>query len=60
MPNPIDFLTLLCVLAAGLHVGLLGFFGINSAEWMFGASAVTAYQVVGASTVWQLLRQRYS
>jgi uncharacterized membrane protein YuzA (DUF378 family) len=60
MPNPIDLLTLLCVLAAGVQVGLLGFFGFNAAEWAFGTQSALAYQIAGASTVWQLLRQRYA
>lgn len=59
MPNPIDFITLLCVLAAGVQVGVLGFFGFNAAEWLFGGQTILAYQIVGGSTVWQLLRQRY-
>ncbi len=59
MPNPIDLLTLLFVIAAGLQLGLVGFFGLNLAEAVFGAHVTLAYEVVGVSAVWQLLRQRF-
>ena len=59
MPNPIDFLTLLFVIAAGLQVGLVGFFGLNLAEIIFGSHVTLAYEVAGVSAVWQLLRQKF-
>jgi uncharacterized membrane protein YuzA (DUF378 family) len=59
MPNPIDFLTLLFVIAAGLQVGLIGFFGLNLAEIIFGSYVTLAYEVAGVSAIWQLLRQKF-
>jgi uncharacterized membrane protein YuzA (DUF378 family) len=59
MPNPIDFLTLLFVIAAGIQAGLIGFFGLNLAEVIFGSYVTLAYEVVGVSAVWQLLRQKF-
>jgi uncharacterized membrane protein YuzA (DUF378 family) len=59
MPNPIDLITLILVIAAGLQLGLLGFFGINVAEMIFGPYVTLAYEVVGVSAVWQLLRQKF-
>jgi uncharacterized membrane protein YuzA (DUF378 family) len=59
MPNPIDLITLLLIIAAGLQLGLLGFFGLNVAELVFGAHVTLAYEAVGVSAVWQLLRQKF-
>jgi uncharacterized membrane protein YuzA (DUF378 family) len=59
MLNPLDLVTLVCVLVAALHLGLLGLFGFNTAEWMLGDHTTTAYQIVGASALWQLSRQRF-
>jgi uncharacterized membrane protein YuzA (DUF378 family) len=59
MPNPIDLVTLLLILAAGLQVGIIGFFGVNFAEMLFGSHIVLIYEIVGVSAVWQLLRQKF-
>jgi uncharacterized membrane protein YuzA (DUF378 family) len=59
MQRPIDTVTLVLVLAAGIQLGLLGFFGFDAALWVFGSHTTTAYQVTGASAVWQLMRQRF-
>jgi len=59
MPNPIDFSTLLLIIAAGLQLGLLGFFGFNVAEHIFGSYVTLAYEIIGASALWQLFRQKF-
>jgi uncharacterized membrane protein YuzA (DUF378 family) len=55
----IDVPTLLVVIAAGLYVGLLGFFDFDAARWLFGPYATYAFMIVGMSAIWQLGRQRY-
>ena len=59
MLSPIDFFTLVFVIAAGLQLGLVGFFGVNLAEAIFGAYVTLAYEVVGVSAIWQLFRQKF-
>jgi uncharacterized membrane protein YuzA (DUF378 family) len=59
MPNPIDLITLVLIIAAGLLVGIVGFFGVNLAEAMFGSHISLIYEIVGVSAIWQLLRQRF-
>ena len=55
----IDFPTLVLVIAAGLQLGILGFFGWDPADALFGAYTKLAYMLVGLSAVWQLCRQRF-
>lgn len=59
MTNPIDFLTLAAIIAAGLHMGLVAFFGVNVPEAVLGSHATIAYELMGVSAVWQMLRQRF-
>jgi hypothetical protein len=47
----IDFLTLVLILAAGLQLGLQGFFGWDAVGLLFGAHE-------RISAVWQIFRQR--
>jgi uncharacterized membrane protein YuzA (DUF378 family) len=55
----IDFPTLVLIIAAGIQLGLLGFFGWDAAAAIFGSYAKLAYMVIGASAIWQLFRQRF-
>ncbi len=55
----IDFPTLVLIIGAGLHLGLLGFFGWDAVAAIFGAYTKIAYMAVGASAIWQLSRQRF-
>ncbi len=59
MPNPIDFITLVLIIVAGLHIGIIGFFEINLAEMTFGSHVALIYEIVGVSAIWQLLRQKF-
>jgi uncharacterized membrane protein YuzA (DUF378 family) len=54
-----DFLTLVLIIAGGLDLGVLGFFGYDPATAVFGPHTQIAYMAVGISAVWQLLRQRF-
>lgn len=54
----IDFPTLLLIIGAGLDLGLAGAFGWNPAMKYFGSHINIAYEIVGFSAAWQLLRQR--
>jgi uncharacterized membrane protein YuzA (DUF378 family) len=54
----IDFLTLVLILAAGLQLGLQGFFGWDAAGHLFGEHERIAFMIVGLSAVWQIFRQR--
>jgi uncharacterized membrane protein YuzA (DUF378 family) len=56
---PIDFLTLILILAAGIELGLIGFFGFSFLTRLFGSGYTVAYDVIGVSAVWQLTRQRF-
>ena len=53
----IDLPTLIIILAAGLLLGLQGYFGWDAGT-MFGPYTRLAYLVVGASALWQLARQQ--
>jgi uncharacterized membrane protein YuzA (DUF378 family) len=55
----IDFPTLVFIIAGGLDLGVLGFFGYDAAAAVFGSHTRIAYMVVGVSAVWQLFRQRF-
>jgi uncharacterized membrane protein YuzA (DUF378 family) len=55
----LDFPSLLLIIAAGLHLGLMGLFGWDAGAAIFGAYTKVAYIVVGMSAIWQLLRQRF-
>jgi uncharacterized membrane protein YuzA (DUF378 family) len=54
----IDYPTLLILLAAGFHLGLVGFFDLDLLARYLPDHIILAYKVVGVSAVWQLLRQR--
>jgi uncharacterized membrane protein YuzA (DUF378 family) len=56
---PIDFLTLILILVAGIELGLIGFFGFSFLTRLFGSWYTVAYDVIGVSAVWQLTRQRF-
>jgi uncharacterized membrane protein YuzA (DUF378 family) len=53
-----DFLTLVLILAAGLQLGLQGFFRWDAAEHLFGAHERIFFMIIGLSAVWQIFRQR--
>jgi uncharacterized membrane protein YuzA (DUF378 family) len=55
---PIDLLSLVALLLAGIELGLIGAFGFSLLGWMFGAWRPFAYDVAGAAAVWQFFRQR--
>ena len=56
---PLDFLTLILILLAGIELGLIGFFGFSFLTWLFGSWHLVAYDVIGVSAVWQIMRQRF-
>jgi uncharacterized membrane protein YuzA (DUF378 family) len=55
----IDFSTLVLIIVGGLDLGILGFFGYDTAAAAFGPYTRIAYMAVGISAVWQLTRQRF-
>ena len=55
---PFDFFSLILILAAGIELGLIGFFGFSFLTWLFGRWHFVAYDVIGVSAVWQISRQR--
>jgi uncharacterized membrane protein YuzA (DUF378 family) len=55
---PIDFLSLVLILVAGIELGLIGLFGFSVLAWLFGSWRPFVYDVIGVSTVWQIFRQR--
>jgi hypothetical protein len=55
---PIDFLSLVLILVAGIELGLIGLFGFSVLAWLFGSWRPFVYDAVGVSAVWQILRQR--
>ena len=55
---PVDFFSLILILVAGIELGLIGFFGFSVLTWLFGSRHFIAYDVVGVSAVWQIVRQR--
>jgi uncharacterized membrane protein YuzA (DUF378 family) len=56
----VDFSTLVLILAAGLQLGLQGFFGWDAAGHLFGGHERFAFMLAGLSAVWQIFRQRLS
>jgi uncharacterized membrane protein YuzA (DUF378 family) len=40
-------------------LGVLGFFGYDTAAPVFGPHIRIAYMAVGVSAVWQLMRQKF-
>jgi uncharacterized membrane protein YuzA (DUF378 family) len=56
---PVDFFSLVLILVAGIELGLIGFLGFSVLTWLFGSWHFIAYDVVGVSAVWQILRQRF-
>jgi uncharacterized membrane protein YuzA (DUF378 family) len=57
--TPIDFLSLVLILVAGIELGLIGLFGFSVLTWLFGSWRPFVYDAVGVSAVWQILRQRF-
>jgi uncharacterized membrane protein YuzA (DUF378 family) len=55
---PIDFVSLILVLLAGIELGLIGLFGFSVLTWLFGSWHFVAYDIIGVSAVWQITRQR--
>lgn len=55
----LDFPTLILIIAAGLQLGLQGFFGIDAAAMIFGAYKTIVFEIVGVSAIWQMFRQRF-
>jgi uncharacterized membrane protein YuzA (DUF378 family) len=55
---PIDFVSLILVLLAGIELGLIGLFGFSVLIWLFGSWHFVAYDIIGVSAVWQITRQR--
>jgi len=55
---PIDLLTLVLILIAGIELGLIGFFGFSLFGWLFGSWKPIAYDAAGIAALWQLFRQR--
>jgi uncharacterized membrane protein YuzA (DUF378 family) len=55
----IDFPTLILVIAGGLNLGVLGFFGFDVAGAIFGPSVRIVYAIIGLSAGWQLWRQKF-
>jgi uncharacterized membrane protein YuzA (DUF378 family) len=53
----IDLPTLLLILAAGIELGLQGWFGFSFIGWLLGSWKIVAYEVIGVATLWQLCRQ---
>jgi len=45
------------MLAGGLELGLIGFFGFSPANWLFSSWKTVVYDVIGLATIWQLARQ---
>jgi uncharacterized membrane protein YuzA (DUF378 family) len=52
----IDLLTLVLVLAAGFQVGAQAFFGFDPAMAIFGSGGKFVLMAMGASALWQLVR----
>ena len=55
---PIDFVSLILVLLAGIELGLIGLFGFSVLTWLFGSWHFVAYDIISVSAVWQITRQR--
>jgi uncharacterized membrane protein YuzA (DUF378 family) len=55
----IDTPTLILVVAAGLHLGLLGVFGLDVIGRVFSGYNFIVYDLMGVSAIWQLFRQRF-
>ncbi|WP_421725880.1 DUF378 domain-containing protein [Bauldia sp.] len=54
----IDIVTLILIIVGGINWGLIGLFGFNLVEAIFGAGTVLTtiiYIVVGLSALWQLI-----
>ena len=56
---PIDFLTLVLIIVAGLELGVVGLFGFSLINWLSSNWKSTIYIVIGFSSLWQLSRQRF-
>jgi uncharacterized membrane protein YuzA (DUF378 family) len=56
--GPVDFLTLVLMLGAGIELGLIGLFGYSVVAWLFGSWKSYAYDAIGFGAIWQISRQR--
>jgi uncharacterized membrane protein YuzA (DUF378 family) len=54
-----DFPSLVLIVAAGLHLGLLGFFGWDATGAIFGTYKNLVFMLIGLSAMWQLFRQKF-
>ena len=55
----IDFSTLVLIIAAGIQLGLQGFFGWDAAGHFLGAHELFLFALMGVSALWQLFRQKF-
>ena len=55
----LNFTTMVMIIAAGLDLGVLGFWGYDVAPALFGTYTRNAYMVTGCGAVWQLFRQTF-
>ena len=55
----IDYPSMMLIILGGIHLGLLGMFGVNIAERFLDGYANLAYDLTGLAAIWQLTRQRY-
>jgi uncharacterized membrane protein YuzA (DUF378 family) len=57
--GPIDFCTLVLIVAGGFQLGLQGLFEFDFTGWLFGSWQKGLYDLIGFAAVWQLWRQRF-
>jgi uncharacterized membrane protein YuzA (DUF378 family) len=55
----IDTFSLILIVAAGLHLGLVGLFEIDLIARVFGSQYLAVYDLMGLSAVWQLSSLRF-
>lgn len=55
--GPVDFVTLVLLMAGGIELGLIGLFGFSFLTWLLGSWKTVAYDAIGLGTVWQFFRQ---
>ena len=54
--NAVDWVAYVLLAVGGINWGLVGFFGFNLVESLFGAGTFTSivYDLVGLSTLWSI------
>jgi uncharacterized membrane protein YuzA (DUF378 family) len=57
--TPVDFATLILILIAAIELGLIGVFEFSVLGWLLGSWRTFAYDLIGASAIWQIARQRF-